>query len=117
MTAREHAFEEQRLQYLRDKARLPQEVPRTIVSAEGSYATRVGDDSRPASAPTEGATGGATSASEDTIYRQQGATQKPNTSLGNFSTPSFANLTLIHQDTRQADQDAYRQKQLEEEQA
>jgi hypothetical protein len=35
---------------------------------------------------------------------------------GNFSTPSFANLTLIHRDTRQAYQDAYLQKQLEEEQ-
>jgi hypothetical protein len=68
------------------------------------------------SAPAEGATGGSTSAYEDTIYWRHVGTQKPNTGLGNFSTPSFANLTLIHRDTRQADQDAYLQKQLEEEQ-
>ena len=116
LTEREYAFEEERLRYLRDKARLPQAAPRTIVSAGGSYANSGGEDSRPASAPTEGAIGGATSASEDTVYRRPGGTQKPNTSLGNFSTPSFANLTLINRDTRQADQEAYRRQQQAEDQ-
>jgi hypothetical protein len=116
MSERELAFEEQRLQYLRDKAKLPQAAPRTIVSAGGSYAASVGDESRPSSAPVESMTGNATPASEDTIYRRHGAFPKSNTGLGTFSTPSFANLTLINRDTRQADQEAYRQKQLAQEQ-
>jgi hypothetical protein len=70
LTPREYAFEEQRLRYLRDKARLPQAAPRTIMSAGGSYAYSGGEDSRPASAPTEGEIGGATSASEDTLYKR-----------------------------------------------
>jgi hypothetical protein len=45
MSERELAFEEQRLQYLRDKVRLPQAAPRTIASAGGSYAISGGDDS------------------------------------------------------------------------
>ena len=36
----------------------------------GSYANSGGEDSRPASAPTEGEIGGATSASEDTLYKR-----------------------------------------------